>query len=187
MIRTLVMLGFWAALLPVAALIGFPWTLITRRRQSALSHDHVGRVERSQTCRNTGANRRFGQDRSCPHLHLHVQSRFQRRSAHPDAADSPPHVGDGQERVVPGSDIGEAHAIRIARSRGSRKPRVGNCRRAGRGRCNSSRRQYDHLRRRTPLLRWQASAIQERAILFGGRMWRSGGASHHRRLALRHA
>jgi 1-acyl-sn-glycerol-3-phosphate acyltransferase len=29
MIRTLVMLGFWTALLPVAALIGFPWTLIT--------------------------------------------------------------------------------------------------------------------------------------------------------------
>jgi 1-acyl-sn-glycerol-3-phosphate acyltransferase len=29
LIRTLVMLGFWAALLPVAALIGFPWTLIT--------------------------------------------------------------------------------------------------------------------------------------------------------------
>jgi 1-acyl-sn-glycerol-3-phosphate acyltransferase len=29
MIRTLLMLGFWAALLPVAALIGFPWTLIT--------------------------------------------------------------------------------------------------------------------------------------------------------------
>ena len=29
MIRTLVMLGFWAILLPVAALIGFPWTLIT--------------------------------------------------------------------------------------------------------------------------------------------------------------
>jgi 1-acyl-sn-glycerol-3-phosphate acyltransferase len=29
MIRTLVMLGFWAALLPVAALIGFPWTLLT--------------------------------------------------------------------------------------------------------------------------------------------------------------
>jgi 1-acyl-sn-glycerol-3-phosphate acyltransferase len=28
MIRTLVMLGFWAALLPVAALIGFPWTLL---------------------------------------------------------------------------------------------------------------------------------------------------------------
>jgi 1-acyl-sn-glycerol-3-phosphate acyltransferase len=29
MIRTLIMLGFWAALLPFAALIGFPWTLIT--------------------------------------------------------------------------------------------------------------------------------------------------------------
>jgi len=29
MIRTLVMLGFWTALLPIAALIGFPWTLIT--------------------------------------------------------------------------------------------------------------------------------------------------------------
>jgi 1-acyl-sn-glycerol-3-phosphate acyltransferase len=29
MIRTLVMLGFWAALLPFAALIGFPWTLVT--------------------------------------------------------------------------------------------------------------------------------------------------------------
>jgi 1-acyl-sn-glycerol-3-phosphate acyltransferase len=29
MIRTLVMLGFWAALLPVAALVGFPWTLLT--------------------------------------------------------------------------------------------------------------------------------------------------------------
>ena len=29
MICTLVMLGFWTALLPVAALIGFPWTLIT--------------------------------------------------------------------------------------------------------------------------------------------------------------
>jgi 1-acyl-sn-glycerol-3-phosphate acyltransferase len=29
MIRTLAMLGFWAALLPVAALLGFPWTLIT--------------------------------------------------------------------------------------------------------------------------------------------------------------
>jgi 1-acyl-sn-glycerol-3-phosphate acyltransferase len=29
MIRTLVMLGFWAALLPFAALIGFPWTLLT--------------------------------------------------------------------------------------------------------------------------------------------------------------
>jgi 1-acyl-sn-glycerol-3-phosphate acyltransferase len=29
MIRTFVMLGFWAALLPVAALIGFPWTLLT--------------------------------------------------------------------------------------------------------------------------------------------------------------
>jgi 1-acyl-sn-glycerol-3-phosphate acyltransferase len=28
-IRTLVMLGFWAALLPFAALIGFPWTLLT--------------------------------------------------------------------------------------------------------------------------------------------------------------
>jgi 1-acyl-sn-glycerol-3-phosphate acyltransferase len=27
--RTLVMLGFWAALLPFAALMGFPWTLIT--------------------------------------------------------------------------------------------------------------------------------------------------------------
>jgi 1-acyl-sn-glycerol-3-phosphate acyltransferase len=29
LIRTLVMLGFWAAMLPVAALIGFPWTLLT--------------------------------------------------------------------------------------------------------------------------------------------------------------
>jgi 1-acyl-sn-glycerol-3-phosphate acyltransferase len=29
MIRTLLMLGFWAALLPLAALIGFPWTLLT--------------------------------------------------------------------------------------------------------------------------------------------------------------
>lgn len=29
MIRTFVMLGFWAALLPVAALVGFPWTLLT--------------------------------------------------------------------------------------------------------------------------------------------------------------
>jgi 1-acyl-sn-glycerol-3-phosphate acyltransferase len=29
MIRTLMMLGFWAALLPVAALVGFPWTLLT--------------------------------------------------------------------------------------------------------------------------------------------------------------
>src|SRR5438132_8643070 len=29
MIRTILMLGFWAALLPVAALIGFPWTLLT--------------------------------------------------------------------------------------------------------------------------------------------------------------
>lgn len=29
MIRTLVMLGFWTALLPVAALVGFPWTLLT--------------------------------------------------------------------------------------------------------------------------------------------------------------
>jgi 1-acyl-sn-glycerol-3-phosphate acyltransferase len=29
MIRTLLMLAFWAALLPVAALLGFPWTLIT--------------------------------------------------------------------------------------------------------------------------------------------------------------
>jgi 1-acyl-sn-glycerol-3-phosphate acyltransferase len=28
-IRTVLMLGFWAALLPVAALAGFPWTLIT--------------------------------------------------------------------------------------------------------------------------------------------------------------
>jgi 1-acyl-sn-glycerol-3-phosphate acyltransferase len=28
-IRTVLMLGFWAALLPVAALLGFPWTLIT--------------------------------------------------------------------------------------------------------------------------------------------------------------
>src|SRR5713226_5549642 len=27
--RTLLMLGFWAALLPVAALVGFPWTLLT--------------------------------------------------------------------------------------------------------------------------------------------------------------
>jgi 1-acyl-sn-glycerol-3-phosphate acyltransferase len=30
MIRTLLMLGVWAALLPIAALIGFPWTLLTR-------------------------------------------------------------------------------------------------------------------------------------------------------------
>jgi 1-acyl-sn-glycerol-3-phosphate acyltransferase len=29
MIRTLAMLGFWAVLLPFAALIGFPWTLLT--------------------------------------------------------------------------------------------------------------------------------------------------------------
>src|SRR5579863_4790212 len=29
MIRTLVMLGFWGVLLPFAALIGFPWTLLT--------------------------------------------------------------------------------------------------------------------------------------------------------------
>jgi 1-acyl-sn-glycerol-3-phosphate acyltransferase len=29
MIQTLVMLGFWAALLPFAALLGFPWTLLT--------------------------------------------------------------------------------------------------------------------------------------------------------------
>lgn len=29
MIRTMLMLGFWAALLPFAALLGFPWTLIT--------------------------------------------------------------------------------------------------------------------------------------------------------------
>src|SRR5712692_8454435 len=28
-IRTILMLGFWAALLPVAALVGFPWTLLT--------------------------------------------------------------------------------------------------------------------------------------------------------------
>src|SRR5216684_2639852 len=27
--RTLLMLGFWSALLPVAALVGFPWTLLT--------------------------------------------------------------------------------------------------------------------------------------------------------------
>ncbi len=29
MIRTILMLGFWTALLPFAALLGFPWTLIT--------------------------------------------------------------------------------------------------------------------------------------------------------------
>lgn len=29
MIRTVLMLGFWAASLPVAAVIGFPWTLLT--------------------------------------------------------------------------------------------------------------------------------------------------------------
>jgi 1-acyl-sn-glycerol-3-phosphate acyltransferase len=29
MIRTLVMLGFWTVLLPFAALLGFPWTLLT--------------------------------------------------------------------------------------------------------------------------------------------------------------
>ena len=29
MIRTLLMLGFWAFLLPLAALVGFPWTLLT--------------------------------------------------------------------------------------------------------------------------------------------------------------
>jgi 1-acyl-sn-glycerol-3-phosphate acyltransferase len=29
MIRTIVMLGFWATALPVAALIGFPWAFIT--------------------------------------------------------------------------------------------------------------------------------------------------------------
>jgi 1-acyl-sn-glycerol-3-phosphate acyltransferase len=29
MIRTLMMLGFWAVLLPFAALLGFPWTLLT--------------------------------------------------------------------------------------------------------------------------------------------------------------
>src|ERR1017187_274662 len=29
MIRAILMLGFWAGLLPFAALIGFPWTLIT--------------------------------------------------------------------------------------------------------------------------------------------------------------
>ncbi len=29
MIRTLLMLGFWTALLPFAALLGFPWTLLT--------------------------------------------------------------------------------------------------------------------------------------------------------------
>ncbi len=29
MIRTILMLGFWAALLPFAALLGFPWTIIT--------------------------------------------------------------------------------------------------------------------------------------------------------------
>jgi 1-acyl-sn-glycerol-3-phosphate acyltransferase len=28
-IRAIIMLGFWAALLPVAALLGFPWTLLT--------------------------------------------------------------------------------------------------------------------------------------------------------------
>jgi 1-acyl-sn-glycerol-3-phosphate acyltransferase len=28
-IRTVLMLGFWAVLLPVAALVGFPWTLLT--------------------------------------------------------------------------------------------------------------------------------------------------------------
>src|SRR5713101_1548703 len=28
-IRTILMLGFWAALLPLAALVGFPWTLLT--------------------------------------------------------------------------------------------------------------------------------------------------------------
>ena len=31
MIRTLMMLGFWAAALPVAALLGFPWTFLTGR------------------------------------------------------------------------------------------------------------------------------------------------------------
>ena len=31
MIRTLVMLGFWTAALPVAALLGFPWTFLTGR------------------------------------------------------------------------------------------------------------------------------------------------------------
>ena len=29
MIRTLIMLGFWALLLPIAALLGFPWTFLT--------------------------------------------------------------------------------------------------------------------------------------------------------------
>ena len=29
MIRTILMLGFWTALLPFAALLGFPWTLMT--------------------------------------------------------------------------------------------------------------------------------------------------------------
>lgn len=31
MIRTLIMLGFWTAALPVAALLGFPWTFLTGR------------------------------------------------------------------------------------------------------------------------------------------------------------
>ena len=29
MIRTILMLGFWAAMLPFAALVGFPWTILT--------------------------------------------------------------------------------------------------------------------------------------------------------------
>jgi hypothetical protein len=60
MIRTLVMLGFWAALLPFAALLGFPWTLLTGRRQLFVSDGDVGRVDGGSTRRNPGADRRPG-------------------------------------------------------------------------------------------------------------------------------
>ena len=103
MIRTIIMLLFWAMAMPFAALHRFFLDLSYRRRPPPLSHVHLGRLRRSLADRRARRDHRPRSVRSFPQLHLHDQSRLQSRSSDSDSADSRAHLGHGEERTIQNS------------------------------------------------------------------------------------
>ena len=187
MIRTLVMLGFWAALLPFAALIGFPWTLITGDVSMLYRMTMWGAWN---GVRLAGIHvKTVGLDKLDP------ARTYIFMSNHVSNVDPPilmPLIPRRMSVMVKKELFRVPVLARLMRfgslvpvDRGNRESGIAAVR--GRRGCDSSRHQHDHLRRRASLLRWQASALQEGTVLLGGGVRRSGGSGDYRRLARRHA
>src|SRR6185437_4138561 len=127
--------------------------------RAALSHWHVGSVDRSPPRRDSRQDPRHGKPETWIDLYFHVKPCLEHRSTDIASADPRALFGHGPARIVQLSDPGQGDANCLARSCEPRESRRWDrrrpCGRTGR----TSGYPHDDLRGGPPLLRWQTPTI----------------------------